>query len=144
MAYVFTSSPCSRVNVNPILHDVSTSGIYKITPWGPLKTRQMAICEDTPRVNARRIQSPGEGRYMVARRWSRVSGGTPGKRTNKLEPRLRGDIMRGLNMGQNTYNASIQCTTYRVGGFRPLSHHRTCELPHTAVSKLLVGLLQGI
>ena len=26
---------------------------------------------------------------------------------------------------------------YRVGGFRPLSHHRTCELPHTAVSKLL-------
>ena len=66
---------------------------------------------DTLRANARRNQSPGEGRYMVARRWSRVSGGTPGKRTNKPEPRLRGDIMRGLNMGQNTYNASIQCTT---------------------------------
>ncbi len=36
-----------------------------------------------PRVNTRRIQSPGEGRYMVARWWSRGSGGTPGKRTNK-------------------------------------------------------------
>ena len=50
------------------------------------------------------IRAPVEGRYMVARRWSRVSGGTPGKRTNKQEPRLRGDIMRGLNIGVNTYN----------------------------------------
>jgi len=59
----------------------------------------MAICRDALRADARRNQSPGEGRYRVARVWSRVSGGTPGKRTNKPEPRLRGDIMRGLNMG---------------------------------------------
>ena len=59
----------------------------------------MSICRDTLRAYACRILSPGEGRYMVARRCSRVSGETPGKRTNKLEPRLRGDIMRGLNMG---------------------------------------------
>ena len=57
-------------------------------------------------------QSPVEGRYMVARAWSRISGGTPGKRTSKPEPRLRGDIMRGLNMGGvNTYNALIQSAT---------------------------------
>ena len=31
----------------------------------------------------------------------------------------------------------IASVVHRVGGFRPLSHHRTCELPHTAVSKLL-------
>jgi len=46
---------------------------------------------------------------MVARWWSRPAAAchgvglpkpeTPGKRTNKPEPRLRGDIMRGLNMG---------------------------------------------
>ena len=80
------------------------------TMWGPRKTRQMTICRDTPRADARRNQSPGEGRYRVARVWSRVSGGTPGKRTNKSEPRLRGDIMRGLNMG-GTYNALIQSAT---------------------------------
>ena len=27
----------------------------------------------------------------------------------------------------------------RVGGFRPLTHHRTCHLWHTAVSRRVIG-----
>ena len=34
----------------------------------------------------------------------------------------------------------VSCLTYnRVGGFRPLSHHRTCHLWHTAVSRRVIG-----
>jgi len=50
----------------------------------------MVICEDTPRANARRNQSPGEGRYMVARWWSRVSGGTPGNRNKQTGTPIEG------------------------------------------------------
>ena len=43
--------------------------------------------------------------------------------------RLRADFHRSAHI------ASVE----RVGGFRPLSHHRTCLLWHTAVSRRVIG-----
>ena len=56
-------------------YEIRNGDLEKLAKW--------QFVGDTLRANARRNQSPGEGRYMVARRCSRVSGGTPGKRTNK-------------------------------------------------------------
>ena len=63
---------------------------------------------------------------MVARAWSRSAAEPRGNGTNNQEPRLRGDIMRGLNIGVNTYNALIQSATLchpqlRAHIFPPLS-----------------------
>ena len=36
-------------------------------------------------------------------------------------------------------SAHIASVVHRVGGFRPLTHHRTCHLWHTAVSRRVIG-----
>ena len=48
------------------------------------------LLECNLRANARRNQSPGEGRHKIARAWSRVSGGTPGKRNKQTGTPVEG------------------------------------------------------
>ena len=44
------------------------------------------------------IVSPGEGRYIIARRWSCFSSGIPGKTEETNRNPGRGDIMRSVSL----------------------------------------------